>query len=133
MSTGFHICGPSGLLYGGWAAIALGDPNEGHSLIEKGLATNRAIGAAWGIAWYLIWQADARGKLGQHDLALELLAEAEALIVKTGERFMEPELFLLQGVLATSVGDGIMAERNYQQALDVSKPRSARVYSCARP
>jgi predicted ATPase len=48
--------------------------------------------------------------------------------VKTGERFMEPELFLLRGALATSVGDGITAERNYQQALDVSQRRSARVY-----
>jgi predicted ATPase len=125
---GFPYLWAIGLLDGGWAAIALGDPNKGLSLIEKGLATNRAIGSAWGTAWYLIWQADARSKLGQHDLALKLRAEAEALIAKTGERFMEPELFLLRGVLASNAGDGVAAEKNYLQALDVSKRQSARVY-----
>jgi predicted ATPase len=117
----------AGLLYSGWAEIALGDPNKGLSLIEKGLATNRVIGSAWGTAWYLIWQADARSKLGQHDLALELLAEAETLMEKTGERFMEAQLFLSRGVLATNAGDAVAAEAFFQQALDISGRQSERV------
>jgi predicted ATPase len=125
---GFPYLWTCGLSYGGWAATALGDPNKGLRLLEKGLATNRVIGSAWGTAWYFIWQADAHSKLGQFDLALELLSEAEALIVKTGERFMEPELFLLRGVLASNAGDGVAAEQHYQQALDVANRRSARVY-----
>jgi predicted ATPase len=124
---GFPYMWTAGLLYSGWAAIALGDPNKGLGLIEKGLATNRVIGSAWGTAWYLIWQADARSKLGQHDLALELLAQAEALMVKTGERFMEGQLFLSRGVLASNLGDAVAAELFFQRALDISKRQAERI------
>jgi hypothetical protein len=130
MSTAFHTCGPAGLLYSGSAAIALGDPNKGLGLIEKGLATNRVIGSAWGTAWYLIWQADARSKLGQHDLALELLAQAEALMVKTGERFMESQLFHSRGVLASNLGDAVATEYFLNGRLIFQSGRLNALISC---
>jgi tetratricopeptide (TPR) repeat protein len=125
---GFPYLWTTGLLYGGWAASALGDPKRGLSLLEKGLATNRVLGSAWGTAWFLIWQADAHSKLGQFDVALELLAEAEALILKTGERFMEAELFLARGAIANNAGDEAAAEQSYNQALDVARRQGARLY-----
>ena len=125
---GFPYLGSTGLLYGGWALSALGDPNEALSLLKKGLAINRVLGSAWGTAWFLIWQADAHHKLGQVDVPLELLSEAEALIMKTGERFMEAELFLVRGAIASKEGDEESAELNYRNALDIARRQRARFY-----
>jgi tetratricopeptide (TPR) repeat protein len=125
---GFPYLWTSGLLYGGWAVSALGEPNEALSLLKKGLATNRVLGSAWGTAWFLTWQADAHHKLGQIDVALQLLSEAEALMMKTGERFMEAELSLVRGAIAGKVGDDTAAEQNYRQGLDIARRQGARFY-----
>jgi predicted ATPase len=86
------------------------------------------LGSAWGTAWFLIWQADAHHKLGQVDVALELLSEAEALTMKTGERFMEAELFLVRGAIATKERDETSAERNYRNAMEIARRQGARFY-----
>jgi hypothetical protein len=52
--------------------------------------------------------------------------------MKTGERFMEAELFLVRGAIASNAGDEAAAEQSYSQARDVARRQGARVYDCGR-
>ena len=59
----------------------------------------RATGAELGRPYSLALLAEAYGKVGQTEEGLSLLAEALAVVDKTGERFYEAELYRLKGEL----------------------------------
>ncbi len=56
--------------------------------------------------YYLALLAEAYGKVGQVEEGLSVLAEALALVDKTGERFYEAELYRLKGSLRFSRAGG---------------------------
>jgi class 3 adenylate cyclase/predicted ATPase len=125
---GFPYLWTCGLSYAGWSRIALGQPQEGLDLLNKGLSTNRAIGAAWGTAWYFVWQAQAYRMVGQANTAKTLLDEAQQLMERTGERFMEAELVMARAALAADAGDRVSAESGYREALATARRQHARMF-----
>jgi predicted ATPase len=96
---GFPFLGAWGTMYRGWALTQQGQEEEGIARIRQGLAASRATGAGVGQPYWLALLAEAYGKARQVEEGLPLLAEALAVVDKTGERFYEAELHRLKGTL----------------------------------
>jgi predicted ATPase len=64
-----------------------------------GLAAWQNTGAEAGRTYYLALLAEAYGKAGQADKGLSALADALALVAKTGDRRWEAELYRFKGQL----------------------------------
>ena len=123
---GFPFCVAWGLIYRGWSMSALGELEEGHGLVAKGLALHRATGSVAYQTFALILLAEACGKLGRTTEGLNYLTEAEQIIETTNERFHEAELHRVRGDLLNATGDQVAAEHGYHQALGVARRQSAR-------
>jgi predicted ATPase len=96
--------------------------------LRQGMAAWRATGAEIAWTFLLIKLAEAYGKAGQAGEGLTALAEALALVNKTGERYFEAELHRLKGglLLQQDVGSGDEAETCFCQALDVARHQQAK-------
>src|SRR5450631_1316021 len=110
----------------GMSLTALGQGQEGLSLITRGIAGLRATGAVAGTSGALVLLARAYAMVGQPVDGLNCLAEAAQIIETTDERQPEAALHLVRGVLLNATGDPSAAERSYQQALAVAKLQSAK-------
>ena len=113
--------------YRGASLTALGQGQEGLSLITRGMAGIRATGAVSGTSGLLMMLAWAYARLGQPVDGLNCLAEAAQIIETTGERQREAALHLLRGYLLNATGDPSAAERSYHQAIAVAKLQSAKL------
>jgi predicted ATPase len=83
----------------GWALAAQGRREEGVGRIQEGLAAQRATGTEAVAPYFLALQAEVYGQLGQPEAGLAALAEASAMIQRTGEQWYEAELYRLRGEL----------------------------------
>jgi predicted ATPase len=88
-----------GAILQGWALAEQGQVEEGIAQMRHGLATCQAIGVGTFHSYSLALLAEAYGKAGQPEDGLATLAEALALVDKSGERFYEAELYRLRGEL----------------------------------
>jgi predicted ATPase len=88
-----------GLTWRGWALAEQGNAEDGIEQIQESLVAARATGAELFRPYRLALLAEAYGKTGQVDKGLAALAEALALVDKTGERVIEAELYRLKGQL----------------------------------
>ena len=108
--------------------VMQGQAEDGIAPLRQGIAAGRVTGAE--IAWplWLALLAEAYGKAGQAGEGLTALAEALALVNKTGERWYEAELYRLQGesLLARSMHQTAEVEACFQQALDVARHQQAK-------
>jgi predicted ATPase len=119
----------------GWATAfrgasltALGQAQEGLSLIMGGMAGIRTTGAVTGTPNLLMMLAGAYARLGKPVDGLNCLSEAAQIIETTDERYSEAELHRLRGDLLNATGDQSAAERSYHQALAVAKQQSAKLF-----
>ena len=117
-----------GLIYRGWSMTSLGDSDEGHGLIAKGLALHRATGSVTYRALALILLAEACGKLGRTTEGMNCLTEAEQIIETADDRHHAAELHRVRGDLLNAIGDQVAAERSYHRALGVARQQSARTF-----
>ena len=92
-----------GTIVRGWALAEQGQGEEGIAQMRQGLAAWRATGAEMARPYCLALLAEAYGKVGQAEEGLTVLAEALAVVDKTGERFYEAELYRLKGELTLQV------------------------------
>jgi predicted ATPase len=83
----------------GWALAKQGQREEGISQINKGLAAWRVIGGETCQPYFLALLGEAYGHGRQTKEGLNALAEALAIVEKTGARFYEAELYRLKGEL----------------------------------
>jgi len=83
----------------GWGVAMQGKEEEGLAHLHQGLAAWQATGAGRERSHFLAMLAEASGKAGQVEKGLNALAEALAVIDKTGERYYEAELYRLKGEL----------------------------------
>lgn len=83
----------------GWALTRQEQSEEGLFLINQGETAYHASGAELLRPYSLILLAEGYGKVGQAEKGLAALAEARALVDKTGERFYEAEMYRLKGEL----------------------------------
>jgi predicted ATPase len=119
----------------GWGTInwgasltAVGQVQEGLTLLTKGLSILRPTGAVISTPMILARLAVAYAKLGQPSEGLKRLAEAAQIIETTDERYNEAELCRVRGDLLNATGDRTGAEQSYYQALVVAQRQSAKPF-----
>ncbi len=83
----------------GWALAEQGQREEGITQIRQAWPPTRPQGQSYSRSYFLALLAEAYGKARQAEEGLSALAEALAVIDKTGERFYEAELYRLKGML----------------------------------
>jgi predicted ATPase len=125
---GFPLFAALGTMLQGWSSTALGQPQEGLTLLTKGLSAYRATGAVMATPRALMWLVETYSKLGQPVECMNCLAEAEQIIGMTDERYNEAELHRLRGDLVLSTSDLTAAEQNYQRALVIANQQSAKTF-----
>jgi predicted ATPase len=123
---GFPFFAAFGTMYQGWSSTALGRPQQGLTLLTKGLSAFRATGTVTGTARALISLAETYSKLQQPLECMNCLSEAEQIIETTEERNIEAELHRLRGDLMLSSCDPTAAEPNYRRALTVACRQKAK-------
>ena len=89
-----------GTVFRGWALAEQGQGEEGITQVRQGLAALRATRTEATRSYFLALLAEVYGKVGQTEEGLSVLAEALAMVHKTGERFYEAELYRLKGELS---------------------------------
>jgi predicted ATPase len=103
--------------------------------LQEGIAGMRAIleglragGMGVGSATLFGTLALAHGKAGQAEEGLALIAEAQGLVAKTGERVAEAEVHRVKGelLLAREPSDAARAEASFREALEVARRQSAK-------
>jgi predicted ATPase len=99
--------------------------------MRQGLAAWRATGAEVFRPHYLALLAEAYGKAGQAEQGLTVLAEALAIVERTGEHWWEAESYRLKGeLLLAQAGEERpavkAAEDCFQQALAMARRQQAK-------
>ena len=127
---GFPFWGAMGTLLRGWALAMRGQEEDGIVQIHQGLATWRAIGVVLGQPGFLAMLAEAQSAAGQAEEGLHTLAEAFALVAKTGERYYEVELYRLRGelTLAQSKVQGLKSKVTDLKSLAPNPQGEAEAY-----
>ena len=118
-----------GTIMRGWALAEQGQEEEGVIQIRQGLTACNAMGAElYTRGHFLALLAAAYGGAGQQEEALNVLAEALAVVDKTGEHYYEAELYRLQGeLLARQSGNSLLAATSsLQQAIHIAKKQQAK-------
>jgi adenylate cyclase len=98
---------------------------EGIAQIRQGLNAAKETAEELIVPFFLSLVADLYRRAGQVDEALTVVAEALAIIERTGERWWEAELYRLNGVLFMQKDD-IRAETSLHRALDVARRQHAK-------
>ena len=78
---------PAGEIFRGWARSACGDAAEGLAWIEDGLRDYRATGSMLRMPYFLALKAEALHLADRTSEALEAIAEAEAWVERSEERW----------------------------------------------
>ena len=120
----FFQSGATGLL--GWVQAEEGAVEEGMAHIRQGLDGWRATGTEFHRPHVLTWLAEGHAKAGQVQEGLARLADALALVEKTGERYYEAEVRRLKGDLLCMQGIGPAAEAEYEEAIQVARQQEAK-------
>jgi len=121
-----------GAILQGWALAEQRQVEERIAQMRHGLATCQAIGVGTFHSYNLALLAEAYGKVGQAGEGLTALAEALALVDKSGERFYEAELYRLKGTLTLqskvpgSKSKVEEAEECFQKAIEIARKQQAK-------
>ena len=112
----------------GWALADHGHAVEAIAQIRQGLAGWKAMGQELECSHFLGLLAEAHGKAGRYEPALDALAEALAVAARIGEGFWEAELYRLRGDLLLDTGSlsGPAAEESLQTAIAIAGARGAK-------
>ena len=112
----------------GWALVTEGRAEEGIRQISQGLERYRATGAGFQLPHLLTPLIEAYNKIEQPQEGLAVLAEAQALVEKTGERYYEAELERLKGelMLVQFPDDAAEAETCFHKALEIARGQQAK-------
>ena len=125
---GFALVLAVGPIMRGWALVTEGQAEEGIRQISQGLERYRATGAGFQLPHLMTPLIEAYKKIEQPEEGLTTLAEAQALVENTGERYYEAELQRLKGelMLAQSPDDATEAEACFHKALEIARGQQAK-------
>ena len=115
-----------GYIHRGRALAAIGQKDQGLTLLAKGLSTLRATGTVLFTAYGLTMLAETHAELSQHAEGLNCLTEA-AQIIQASERYYEAQIYRVRGDLLNATGDRAAAEQSYHQSLAVAERQSAKL------
>ena len=96
---GFPFWRAINLFWRGWGLAAQGHYEEGIEQMQQGLTVQRETGSSVHRVHFSVLLAEAHGHARRYEEGLRLLAEAEADMERTDERFYEAELWRLKGEL----------------------------------
>jgi predicted ATPase len=124
----FALAGALGTILQGWALAEQEQGEEVMAQIRQGMATFQAIGANLFQPYLLALLAETSRKAGQLQEGLNILAEAFALVDKTGEQYYAAQLYRFKGelLLACSTEHHEVAETCFHQALAVARRQQAK-------
>ncbi len=129
---GFALWLATGTILRGWALAEQRQGEEGIAQIRQGLVAYRAMGSELARPQFLALLAEAYGKASQPEEGLSVLAEALAVVNKTGERFCEAELYRLKGQLTlqsqveSHKSKVEEAEACFHKAIDIARRQQAK-------
>lgn len=131
---GFLALLTQGTMLRGWALAKQERREEGIEQMRQGLAASQATGRGLTRPYDLALLAEAYGEKGQTEAGLTVLAEALAVVGRTGERMYEAELYRLKGelTLQQSSVQGLAsnvqkeAEECFWKAIEVARRQSAK-------
>jgi len=123
---GFAFWLARGKAYAGWTAAASGKLEEGRALLAEGLAElERAAVLVDGLHARAML-ADVHTRMGRSDLALAVLDEALEIGSRTGEAWVDAELYRRKGELLRT--DYTTAETYFQRAIEIARAQSAKLF-----
>ena len=121
----FHFWLGWGRVMNGWARRAeLGE--KALAMMEQGMEEWRGTASRLGLSYFLYLYADAALSLAQVAKARDVLAEAQAFEVESGEAFWKPELIRLAGEIARAQGDHVACEALLHQAVTTAREMGMR-------
>jgi predicted ATPase len=127
-SHGFESFRAQAAVLLGWATAAGGQSEPGIAQIREGLAAWQSTGTGMRRPYFLALLADALLRADRTEEGLNVIAEAEALIERSGETRWQAETVRLKGVLMERAGAAIEdIEATYQRALGIARGQEARL------
>ncbi len=127
-SHGFESFRAQAAVLLGWATAADGDSEPGIAQIREGLAAWQSTGTGMRRPYFLALLADALLRADQTEEGLTIIAEAEALIERSGETRWHAETVRLKGALMDRAGAAMEdIEATYQRALEIARGQEARL------
>src|SRR5262249_24342161 len=117
-----------GTVFRGWALAVLGQGEEGMGQVREGIAAWRDTGAALQVPYSYPLLAEVSAHLGHTEDGLQVLAESLTRAEHQEERWWEPEIHRLRGVLLLRQTGTPQAEAEacFQRALDVARHQEAK-------
>ena len=115
-------------IYRGWVKVRKGDVVEGLSLLRSGLTTFYGTRAEMYMPHYTGLLAAAYEIAGQIDEAVIVLDDALQIVDRTGERWLEAELYRHKGQLLLRQGHSAAAEELYRKALSIAVEQEAKLW-----
>src|SRR6516162_3806937 len=117
---------PAGEIFRGWARSACGDTAEGLAWIEDGLRDYRATSSMLRMPYFLALKAEALHLADRTSEALEAIADAEAWVERSEERWWCAELHRLRGVFLTTLGSHeAEIEASFCEAIRIAKKQKS--------
>ena len=117
-----------GTIFRGSALVEHGDLVEGISVLRSGSAAYRATGAELWMPHYTALLARAYAIAGQIEKGLTLLDDALQIGERTGERWLDAELYRRNGRLLLRQGHTEAAEELYRDALSIARDHEAKLW-----
>ena len=116
----------AGEVFRGWAQSISGSTAVGIARIEEGIADWRATGSMLVVPYWLALKAEVLHLADRTSEALEAITEAEALVVRTEERWWCAELHRLRAVFLTAMGaDETQIEASFCEAIRIAKEQKS--------
>jgi len=125
---GFSLWRAMGTVYRGWVRVKNGDVAEGIVLLRQGSAAYRATGAEAWVPYQIVLLARACEIAGQIEEAVDLLDDALQIVARTGERWLDAELWRHKGQLQLRQGHCPAAEESYHKALGIAAEQEAKLW-----
>src|SRR5439155_23194409 len=97
-------------------------------LLRSGSAAYRATGAEAWVPYQIALLARACESVGQIEEALAELDDALQIVERTGERWLNAELYRHQGQLLLRQGYSAAAEQLYRKALSIAQEQGAKLW-----
>jgi class 3 adenylate cyclase/predicted ATPase len=119
-----------GLNSQGWALTGQGRLDEGIKRLRTGLTALHATGAGILMPYYLSTLAQAYANTDRIDEAVSILAESQAALEKTGERWWQAEVYRIHGELLLRHSGAAPADKRaeeyFRRALQTAREQCAK-------
>jgi tetratricopeptide (TPR) repeat protein len=126
VKSSFALWLASGKAWQGWALATSGETEEGVAQMRQGIRDWRKTGVKLNTPYFLTMQAEALGRIGDAEEALELLEEAQSIADKLGEHFWAAETMRLQGEMSLIRGCAPeAAESHFSRALELAEKQGS--------